>query len=196
LRPAAPLNAAHLLAPASVPVNRQAVATQEPDSPTENTLLFWYLKHGRSPALDVGINLQRNEQCYFTCKADCYESRRVRVKMRARLGQGPAAGNLGDDVLPIAGTEQVPAYVDSGRLYLTNKRVIFRGSHKNTTIRMSRILDFSTFGKGIEIHKETGSPLFLAFEENVDAFSMMLSQVIASHQRPSNGHVPQLSDRR
>jgi hypothetical protein len=49
-------------------------------------------------------------------------------------------------------------------LYLTNKRLILRGSTRNITVRLSSVLSFDAYGNGIEVQKASGRPPFLEID--------------------------------
>src|SRR5690606_40389673 len=53
-------------------------------------------------------------------------------------------------------TEEVLKPIDTGQLYITNKRVIFLGRNRNTNVRLNRILDFTIYTDGIELVKDAG----------------------------------------
>jgi hypothetical protein len=67
--------------------------------------------------------------------------------------------------------------IDSGDIYLTNKRIIFMGTKGNKTIPISKILDFKPYKNGVDIQKDSGRSPFFEFDQNVDIFSMMLASL-------------------
>jgi len=148
--------------------------------------LFWNIENGEIPIVDVDINLQSKEKCYFSTQAEWHELRRVTQRvgysgptLRIKITKGLywRAGNLGartysDDVL---------THIDTGYLYLTNKRIIFKGVRKNTTIQLSKILDFIAYKDGVEIQKDSGKNPFLKFNQNIDVFSAILGRVIKDY---------------
>jgi len=69
-------------------------------------------------------------------------------------------------------------HIDSGTLYLTNKRLIFTGRLRNSTINLTKILSFTPYSDAIEISKETGRPPFLKFSNNTDMFALILSRLL------------------
>jgi len=69
-------------------------------------------------------------------------------------------------------------YVDSGNLYLTNKRVIFIGRYKNINIRFDKILKLNPYSDGIEIDKETIKSTFIQISDKADEFSLILDRLI------------------
>jgi len=148
--------------------------------------LFWKIENGEIPTINVDINLQPKEKCYFSTGADWYEYRKVTQRvsysgptLRIKIVKGLywRAGDLGvrtysDDVL---------THIDSGVLYLTNKRLIFKGTRKNTTIQLTKILDFIAYKDGVEIQKETGKTPLLKFSQNIDVFSALLGAAIKDY---------------
>ncbi len=158
------------------------------DEPTHVLLdkykLFWQIENGEIPTIDPGINIQKSEECYFRTHCNWLEQRRVtkRIRyggptMRIKIAKGLywRAGDLA--IQPVA--EDVWATIDSGDLYLTNKRLIFMGSKGNKTIRLNKVLDFTTYSNGVDIQKDTGKSPFLQFSNNTDIFTMILGRAIS-----------------
>jgi hypothetical protein len=50
-------------------------------------------------------------------------------------------------------TEDSVVLVDTGTIYVTNKRLIFDGARTNTSIRLNKILSFTPYSNGVEIDK-------------------------------------------
>jgi hypothetical protein len=75
-------------------------------------------------------------------------------------------------------SEDIWQTIDSGSMYLTNKRLIFMGQKGNKTIPINKILDFKPFKNGVDIQKDSGKSPFLQFEKNVDVFSAILSRLM------------------
>lgn len=68
--------------------------------------------------------------------------------------------------------------LDSGTLYLTNKRIIFLGHKKNSNIKLDKILSVTPYSNGIEVVKDAGrNPIFLV-PSNADILSLTLSRMI------------------
>lgn len=157
------------------------------DDATKNMLdkykLFWQIENGEIPPLDVGINLQRKERCYFRTPIDWLEQRKVTTRvgysgptLRIKIAKGVywRAGSLGVRTT----SQDVWKVIDSGQLYLTSRRLIFMGNRENKTVGLNKILDFTAYRNGVDIQKDTGKSPFLQFEKNVDIFSMMLGRAI------------------
>jgi len=145
--------------------------------------LYWLIENGTLPIVDVDINLQKKEECYFTTQAKWYEYRRVTQRVRyggptfkLKIAKGLywRAGDLGVQTV----SNDTLNLIDTGLLYLTNKRIIFTGSKDPKTIQHAKILSFESYNNGIEILKDAGKSPFLEFEKGADIFSMILGRVI------------------
>ena len=112
-----------------------------------------------------------------------YEHRRVmkRIRyggptLRIKIVKGVywRAGDLA--IQPVS--EDVLMKIDSGQLFLTNKRLIFMGSMKNKVIRLQRILDFNAYKNGVDVQVTTGKSPFIEFSKDVSLFCMILGRVL------------------
>lgn len=146
--------------------------------------LFWQIENSEIPTMPVSLNLQKNEKCYFYTPIDWLEQRRITKginyagpTLRIKIAKGLywRAGSLGVQRI----TQDVWTTIDSGTLYLTNKKLIFMGSKGNKSIQLNKILDFTAYKNGIDIQKETGKSPFLQFDNNVDIFVMMLGRALS-----------------
>jgi len=115
--------------------------------------LFWKLENQPLEELEVVINLQKNEQCYFTATAEWHEERTSR------------------------GTPYWK-YIDKGDFFLTNKRVIFSGRIKNTSIRLDKILSFKSSEDGVQLYKDAGKSPLLVFKKDGDVFPVILARAM------------------
>ena len=141
--------------------------------------LFWQIENGELPTLEPDINLYKTEKLYFKTVVNWYEHRRVTrsynyggLSARIKIAKGLyyRTGNIGVQKV----SDDVLKYIDTGRLYLTNKRIIFMGSRGNKRIRLNRILEVNPFQNGVDVQKDAGKSPFLEFEERVDVFAMVL----------------------
>jgi Chloroplast envelope transporter len=152
------------------------------DEKTKNMLdryrLFWLIENGEIPAIDSAIKLGRNEKCFFT--ADAYWCELESITRTARYGRlDRRADDEGDQV-----QRQIVHELnvkDSGRIYLTNKRILFSGDKRQRSIPLSRIKDFVPMENGIQIHRMSGNNPFLRFELGVDVFSLILARMLRDH---------------
>lgn len=146
--------------------------------------LFWNIENGNIPLVDIHINLQKNETCHFMKEGvGLHETRKVTKRinyggptMRIKIAKGLyyRAGSMGVQSV----SEEVMAHIDSGSLFLTNKRIIFMGAKKNVTIRFNKVLDFECFKNGISIIKDAGKSPFFEFNDDIDLFVVTLSSLL------------------
>jgi hypothetical protein len=145
--------------------------------------LFWQIDNGNIPTIITDISLQKNEVCYFLTDIDWLEQRTVTTRVnysgpsfRIKITKG-ISYRVGS-ITPQRVTEDVWKTIDSGKLYLTNKRVIFIGEKGNKTITINKILDFNVYTNGIEIQKDSGKSPFFSFSENTDMFAVILAKLL------------------
>ncbi len=148
----------------------------------EKFRLYWLIENGDVPEIDTSLPLQRGEACHFVADADWYEPRRVTRRvgggptLRIKTAQGSywRVGDLGVQRV----SEDVMARVDAGRVYVTNKRLIFQGARGDQPLRIAAISDFTAYRNGVEIDRASAPSLFLRFERDVDLFAMILGRVV------------------
>ncbi|WP_430936814.1 hypothetical protein [Saccharicrinis sp. 156] len=145
--------------------------------------LYWQIENGELPTIDPDINIQKSENLYFRTSIKWLEQRKVTKRInyggptaRIKIAKGVyyRMGSVGVQRV----SEDVWQTIDSGQLYLTNKRLIFMGGKGNKTIRLNKILDLTPYKNGVDIQKETGKSPFLEFSHNVDIFSMILVRLM------------------
>ncbi|MBR4791493.1 MAG: hypothetical protein IK024_11430 [Treponema sp.] len=145
--------------------------------------LYWLIENGEIPEINSDISLQRGEKLYFKTHIDWNELRTVTqrvsyagVSTRIKICKG-VYFRTGSGV-PQRLTQDVYKTIDSGEMYLTNKRIIFTGSKGNKTIRLNKILSFSPYSNGVEIGKDSGKSPFFEFSDDIELFALMLSRAI------------------
>lgn len=151
----------------------------------ERFRLYWLIENGDVPTIDAGIRLQKSEHCYFAAAVDWYEHRKVTKRIRysgptARIRLAKGIYWRAGDIAVQRVSDDVLAHVDAGRAFLTNKRLIFMGQRKNTNIRLQKILDFTPYGNGVDIQKDSGKSPFLQFDDDIDLFVMILDRMISA----------------
>jgi hypothetical protein len=131
--------------------------------------LLWQLDNGILPTIAAPIALQRGEVCHHELEVQWYEPRRVTTSVSyagldtsIRIARG-VRFRIGN-VTPVRHTTDRLTLLDTGTLYLTNKRLILRGASRNITVRLSSVLSFDAYGNGIEVQKASGRPPFLEME--------------------------------
>lgn len=145
--------------------------------------IYWQIENGILPNLDSDIRIQKNELLHFQGDVDWME---IRKQTKRYNYSGPTARikimkgvywRLGSvAVQPIS--EDVLTKIDEGKIYLTNKRLIFLGSKGNKTIRLEKIIDFTPYSNGVQIEKDVGRSPFLKFQQNIDILSLLLNKLL------------------
>lgn len=146
--------------------------------------LMWSIAHGDLPVLDVGITLRKNETCHFTTSIVWHEMRKVTKRiqyggpqLRVKICKG-LYWKAGDYAVR-AISEDVMKVIDSGDLFITNKRIVFMGKMKNTSIALNKILDFTPHLDGVMIQKDSGKSPFFGFNSNQDVCCAVLARVMS-----------------
>lgn len=144
----------------------------------------WELMYGILPVLQSDIMLQNNEVLHFRIPVEWFEERSVtrRVNYSGYTYSTKIIGNLrwkAGSIQPNRITSQELTKLDSGILYLTNKRFIFNGRHGNKTMALNKVLSFSPYADGMLIEKENGRSPFLACDCDMQQFSILLDRLLA-----------------
>lgn len=150
----------------------------------ERYRLYWTIENGDLPIYEnPPINIQKSENLYFMANVNWQEQRRVTKRINyggptARIKIAKGVYYRMGSISAKSVSEDVWQIIDSGNIYLTNKRLIFMGSRGNKTIRLNKILDITPYKNGVDIQKDAGKSPFLEFNTNVDIFSMMLVRLM------------------
>lgn len=163
----------------NIPVNIDS-ATKER---FEKFKQYWLIENGQLSKIQIDLNLLNGENCYCTSNVDWYESRTITkrinyagptVRLQIMKGFYYRAGSLSVD----RETAEKYLLIDSGKLYLTNKRLIFIGAKKNSNIKLEKILSIIPYRDGIGIQKDTGKSPLIQLKNNPDIFTMTLGRLI------------------
>lgn len=153
----------------------------------EKMKLYWLIENAEIPAISVDINLQKSEQCYYTSRIDWLENRTV--TQRINYGGPSYRVKIMKGVYYRAGSVKVQRMtseqlllIDSGTIYITNKRLIFLGSKKNTNIPIAKILSVTPYSDGVGIEKDSGKSPIFRITDNADIFALILGRVISDLQ--------------
>jgi hypothetical protein len=151
----------------------------------EHLARAWSLGHDALPLIEVPIALQRGELCHA-------ESVVLWQELRSRSMLAGSYGPVARIPLAAGLSFRLAAYkhtrlersaletIDHGPLYITNKRVIFNGAKKNTSIRLNAIINVTPHENGIVIDKSSGrSPHLELFGGDPLLISVILRRVIS-----------------
>jgi hypothetical protein len=149
----------------------------------EKYKLYWQIENDELPTIISDINIQKSEKLHFSTYVKWLEQRTVTKRInyggptaRIKIAKGIyyRTGSMGVQRV----SEDIWQTIDTGQIYLTNKRLIFMGGKGNKTIALNKILDIKPYTNGVDIQKETGKSPFLEFDDNVDLFSMILVRLM------------------
>lgn len=149
----------------------------------EKMKLYWLIENGELPTKQVDINLQKNELCFYTTRIEWLENKTVTQRInyggpiyRVKIMKGVyyRAGSVKVQRI----TSEELQIIDSGIIYVTNKRLIFIGNKKNSNIPISKILSLTPYSDGVGIEKDSGKSPILRVSDNADILSMVLGRMI------------------
>jgi hypothetical protein len=154
----------------------------------EKLQLLWNIENGELPVYEPNIILQKKELCHYKAGVSLYEKRKVTegvrysgptYRLRIAKGFSYRLGNISTQRV----SKDVMTLIDSGTLYITNKRIIFNGSKGTKTIRYNQIIDLHPYSDGVEIVKETGkSPTFILDDSEGVVLSATITRIIQDSQ--------------
>jgi hypothetical protein len=147
--------------------------------------LFYAIENGTVPAMDCDINLLAGESCHFQCPAQWHEYRSVTrrvnysgpaVSIRLMRGVYYRAGSM--SVQPIRSQEL--QLIGTGQLYITNKRIVFVGENKASTIRYNKVVTVNPYSNGVEIMKDAGkSPTIILDSGHAELVYLLLCRLVS-----------------
>lgn len=122
----------------------------------------WMARRGPLSGMTTDLALKRGEECYGRMTVEWWEVRRNAMSTwRSHHMPPETASTIALAYAPIV--ENCLTQIDTGTIYITNKRVLFVGQSSTSTIPYSKMIDVSQFRNGIKINKETGrSPYIIS----------------------------------
>ena len=147
--------------------------------------LFWQIENDALPQIFVSLKLRPDEACHFLYDAVWYETigregekypRMMPDTLRAKLANGAYWRNAHPGTIHLA--SDAWKKTESGKLYLTNQRLIFRNTNLEIIIHLDAIADFDHYQNGIFLHRKKGKPIFFAMQNSADIFAMLLGRTL------------------
>ena len=143
------------------------------------------IEAGQLPTINAAITLQRDETCHASL--DCTHNE-IRKQTTSYRYSGPTAS------VKIIGpirwrfgqvsvnrvSRDVMTQLDSGTLYVTNKRLLFDGAQNSKSIALKKIIRFTVFSDGIKIEKDTGRDQYFIGSGDSEVLGAVLERVIGS----------------
>ena len=144
------------------------------------------IQSGVLPTCHTNIILKKGEVAHFSYFADLIEERAVRgryqggsagVSFRVAKGVnfrvGQSRGTYHSDREPVA--------VSSGKLIVTNKRIIFDGDKKGFNITIGQLLSYEVFDNSILVKPTRGNPRLVEFKDtsyDPDILDMGINSIV------------------
>ncbi len=151
----------------------------------EKFRILWDIENGNLPVVnDTDITIQKSENVYFKDETNWYEDRQTTTRVsysgpsvRIKICKGVYYRIGSCSPKKVTTTEK--KLIDTGTLYLTNKRLIFVGSKSTKTIYLNKILSIEPYVDGVEIVKESGKfPLLKFSSGDAEVFSLLLTKIV------------------
>ncbi|WP_315822389.1 hypothetical protein [Paraflavitalea speifideaquila] len=145
--------------------------------------LYWALENLDLPIIQHNLTLSKSEACHLMIpNVRWHELRSVRQRtghsystsIKIAKGFYLRSGNSNSRSYSV----DTMTLIDTGSLYLTNKRIIFAGAKKTSSIQLGRIINLSPYANGVEIDKETGKSPTLEIKQHADIFCIMLERLL------------------
>ena len=146
--------------------------------------LFWQIENEVLPRIFVPLKLRPNEACHFLYDAvwyDTLESAKqspqvVPDALRHKLANGAYWRNAHPGTIHLAGDAW--RKTESGKLYVTSQRLIFRNTELEMIIPLDAVADFDHYQNGILLHRKKGGPIFFEMQNSADIFTMILGRAL------------------
>ncbi len=146
--------------------------------------LLAQIEAGQLPTVNAGITLQRGEACHASL--DCTHNE-IRKQTTSYRYSGPTASvkiigpirwRFGQVAVQRI-SRDVMTQLDSGTLYVTNKRLLFDGAQNSKSIALKKIIRFTVFSDGIKIEKDTGKDQYFIGSGDSEILGAVFERVIA-----------------
>ena len=73
--------------------------------------------------------------------------------------------------------------IDTGTLYITNKRLLFNGSVRNVSVTFKKILQFTLYKDGLRIEKDSGRDQYFLGTGDLEVIGAILESALRSTRR-------------
>jgi hypothetical protein len=112
-------------------------------------------------------------------KTEGYKYRGPAVRLRITKSLYYRTG----DIKTTRETKDVITLIDSGDLYVTNKRILFNGGKGNKVIKYSQIIDLTPYTDGVKIVRDTGKEInFQLSEQDGEVLTATITRLIGDQQ--------------
>lgn len=144
---------------------------------------YWAIENTPLISVEVTAALQKSEVCYLYVKGvQWYEeratSRRNNYDDHYEFNQSFDLIDLQSNITSTQKeTFQIVKRISIGELYLTNKRLIFEGPEKVTSLKLSTISATKVYRQGISVNKSTGKDMLLLMSRDADVLALFIQRL-------------------
>jgi hypothetical protein len=142
--------------------------------------LLWRIENGELPDVDAPIRLAKGERCHAALPSSHHEFRTVTDAVgytgptaRIRLAKGVYWRFGAIKVAPIR--RDVLKELDTGTLYVTNRRLLFDGTKRNRAFPYAKIINVKLYQDGLQIERDTGKDQYFQFTGDAELLGAILN---------------------
>jgi hypothetical protein len=134
---------------------------------------YWSIENEELPVINTLISLQKGEVCLYQNSCRWLEHRTVikSISHAGLTGSFKIAKGIRYHVgysKPQRITTDSLTEIDNGNVFLTNKRIIFMGTKKNSNIKYSSVLAVVPYSDAVGIEKDSGkSPILMCSDPEI-----------------------------
>ena len=147
---------------------------------------YWAVENTSLPIIEVATSLQKLEQCHFHAEGvQWYEER---ATARRTNYDDHYEQHKSFDVVDLQSNDtsvqkerfDIIKRINTGDLYLTNKRLIFEGQEKTTSVKLNTIVSVKAYKQGISVDKLTGKNMLLLMDRDADSLALLIQRLLRS----------------
>lgn len=145
---------------------------------------YWTIENNTLPVVEVTIALQKSEQCHFYAKdVQWYEERATvrRTGYNDHYEQYKSYDmvNLHSNADPMQKVRfDILKHISTGNFYVTNKRLIFEGPDKTTSVKLNTLVRVDAYKQGILVDKLTGKSMLLLMSRHADDLTVLIRRLL------------------
>jgi len=141
------------------------------------------IEGGTLPEINTNLSLQRGERCHAEFDSRLHEKRTVTKAIRysgpsgrIRIMKG-LSWRYGQVNVNRVTTEELKQ-IDSGTLYVTNKRLLFNGSARNVSVAYKKVIHFTLYKDGLRVEKDTGRDQYFLGTGDLEVIGAILESAM------------------
>jgi hypothetical protein len=152
----------------------------------EKYRLYWKIQNDKLPEVECSVPLLNLEKCHFRSYGNFYEYKQSPMSdgMLMSIKEKIASGIYWKtENLPLEIIQGQMNLIDSGKIFVTNSRLIFEGGKGTVIVPLDQITDFYTFKNGMRytrMFSDADKPSFMEVFNNSDIFAIIFGKVLAN----------------